>query len=90
LDYNNYFLPEYEIALNPLWIVGFTEAEGSFGLSITKDTSRKCGWRVKPSFEINLHIRDAGVLEISLELEKFSSNLKEKMGREELYIKFNL
>lgn len=49
--------------LNPYWITGFTDAEGCFHVNIYKDTSgTKLKWRVQPSFQLNLHIKDLDLL----------------------------
>jgi hypothetical protein len=34
--------------LNPWFITGFTDAEGTFTVVITKDIKRKIGWRILP------------------------------------------
>ena len=55
-NYNN------ESSLHPNWISGFTDAEGSFMVSIYESKSRKHGWRVLPVFKISLHKRDKVVI----------------------------
>lgn len=46
--------------LNPYWVTGFVDAEGCFSVII--DISNITKWKVKTSFEINLHIKDVDIL----------------------------
>lgn len=48
--------------LDPNFITGFTDAEGSFMLSILKNSERHIGWSVGIRFEISLHQRDEKLL----------------------------
>jgi group I intron endonuclease len=48
---------------NPQFFTGFTDAEGCFYISISKDNAFKTGWRVRLSFSIVLHSKDKEVLE---------------------------
>lgn len=48
--------------LNHNWVTGFTDAEGSFIISILKNSERTLGWSVKPIFAIQLHERDIDTL----------------------------
>lgn len=48
----------------PLWFVtGFTDGEGSFGLSVSKNTKRTTGYIISPSFSIGVHPNDRHLLE---------------------------
>ena len=47
-----------EAKLNPWFVTGFTDAEGTFTVVIVKDSKRKVGWRVLPKYQICLHARD--------------------------------
>nr|WDS46445.1 LAGLIDADG homing endonuclease [Cyathus striatus] len=47
--------------LNPMWVTGFTDAEGSFMLSITSRANSK-SLSVTASFEIGLHSKDTAIL----------------------------
>lgn len=49
-------------ALNPMWVTGFTDAEGSFTVSINKRESNN-NWQVRASFELGLHSKDKNILE---------------------------
>lgn len=49
--------------VNPEWISGFTDAEGSFSLKIIKRSNYKLGWGVEPVFIICLHAKDLPLLE---------------------------
>lgn len=44
-------------SLNPWFITGFTDAEGSFMIHLEKDK-----WRIRPTFQIKLNIRDLSLL----------------------------
>jgi LAGLIDADG endonuclease len=48
--------------LNPYWLTGFTDAEGTFTVVIDKITKRKLGWRTQSKFQISLHVRDLPLL----------------------------
>ena len=57
-DDNNHYL-----IINPNFLTGFADAEGSFVLSITKSNNVKSGWVIKPRFQIHLHKKDLFILE---------------------------
>jgi len=44
--------------LDPSYVTGFTDGEGSFILTIIKDNKYKTGWRVACRFVISLHKKD--------------------------------
>lgn len=46
--------------INPYWLTGFVDAEGCF--SVIVEISNITKWKVKTSFEINLHIKDVDIL----------------------------
>lgn len=54
--------------LSAWFITGFTDAEGSFRVSINKDKTYKIGWQVRGFFEITLHEKDFALLEL---IQKF-------------------
>lgn len=45
-------------SLNPWFISGFTDAEGSFMVKIRKNSKYKLGWYVVPAFSITLYSKD--------------------------------
>jgi LAGLIDADG endonuclease len=53
---------------NPWFITGFTDAEGSFVISVVKDPQSKTGWNLILRFKIDLHIKDLSILEV---IQKF-------------------
>ena len=57
---NNVELTKFNI--HPWFIVGFTDAEGSFMVSIIKNSKYKLGWEVQLTFQIKLHKRDLTLL----------------------------
>lgn len=48
--------------LDPNWIVGFAQADGTFGLNYTKQARMKLGFTCQPQFRITQHERDLTVL----------------------------
>jgi hypothetical protein len=55
-------IKSYNSPLNPDFITGFTDAEGSFSVSILKRHIYKTGWSINPVFTISLHNRDTDLL----------------------------
>ena len=49
--------------LEAKWIVGFTDGEGCFHVSINKIPEMSLGWQVLPEFRIVQHEKDEQVLE---------------------------
>ena len=49
-------------SINPWFITGFVEGEGSFIINITKNNQTKTGWRVQVEFKIGLHKKDLNLL----------------------------
>jgi len=47
---------------NPHWVTGFTDAEGSFIISVYKRSDSN-NWQIKPSFELGLHSKDISTLQ---------------------------
>lgn len=50
--------------LNPWFITGFTDAEGSFIISVYNDAKSKLNWRVSAYFSIHVHEKDLPLLEL--------------------------
>ena len=48
--------------LNPWWVTGFVDAEGSFSMSKIKSKTAAIGWTIEPCFIITLHVRDLELL----------------------------
>ncbi len=48
--------------LNDFWIVGFTDGEGCFHISINKIPGMSLGWQVLPEFRIVQHEKDEKLL----------------------------
>src|ERR1700688_938443 len=55
-------------SINPWFITGFTDAEGSFMITITQNEKSKMKWRVIPSFAIHIHNKDISLLN---QIQKF-------------------
>lgn len=54
--------------LNPFWVTGFCDAEGSFSMSISRSKTAKFGWVILPAFSITVHIVD---IELINQLQNF-------------------
>jgi len=53
---------ESKIVLNPSFISGFSDAEGSFVVTILKNPWDKIDWNVQARFQIKLHEKDRALL----------------------------
>ena len=53
-----------KIKLNPYFITGFSDGEGSFVIIIRRNSKFKIGWRIEARFQIGLHPRDQAILEL--------------------------
>ena len=53
----------FESKLDPNFVSGFIDGEGSFSVTFIKDKSYKSGWQLKTSFSIGLHKKDLALLE---------------------------
>lgn len=51
-----------KIVLSPSFISGFTDAEGSFVVTILKNPRYRTGWNVQARFQIKLHEKDRALL----------------------------
>ena len=49
--------------LDPRWLTGFADGEGSFSLSIVRSKINKIDWAVRPRFQITQHAKDWTQLE---------------------------
>ena len=52
---------------DPIWLVGFVDAEGCFYIAIFKSSTSKLGEAVKLSFIITQHIRDEYLMKSLIE-----------------------
>lgn len=59
-NYSNF---QFNSTLNPWFVTGFTDGEGSFILTIIKDKKYKLGWRVVCRFIISLNKKDLKLLQ---------------------------
>ena len=50
--------------LNPFFITGLTDAEGSFVCIVRKSAGHRLGWRVEVIFQIGLHKKDLELLKL--------------------------
>ena len=49
--------------MNPWFVSGFTDAEGSFIISVTKSSTNRLGWSIQPYFKTSLKKKDLPILE---------------------------
>jgi LAGLIDADG endonuclease len=62
-NFSNLSSPIFQSIINPWFITGFTDAEGSFMVIITKKGGKSSlKWRVVPSFAIHIHNKDIYLL----------------------------
>ena len=50
------------IKLNPWFVSGFIDGEGSFGIYFTKNSKSRAGYSIQPNFQITLHKKDYPLL----------------------------
>jgi len=48
--------------LDPNYITGFVDGEGSFSISISPKSLKEVNWEIRPSFSISQHKRNRGIL----------------------------
>jgi len=58
----NFQAPQ-NIKLNPWFVTGFTDAEGSFSTIVAKSDNLKVQWQARLFFQISLHVKDKILLE---------------------------
>ncbi len=51
-------------SLDPWFLTGITDAEGSFLVFVRKESANRTGWRVEARFAIGLHIKDYELLSL--------------------------
>lgn len=49
--------------LNPFWVTGFIDGEGTFFVGITRHSTMALGYQVQLQFTITQHIRDADLMD---------------------------
>jgi len=57
-----------QLNINPLFVIGLTDAEGCFQIAINKDETYKTGWNVRLFYLISLHRKDEALLKL---IQKF-------------------
>ena len=58
------------MSINPYWVSGFVDGEGTFYVGINKNDTMKLGFQVLPEFRIVQHKKD---IQLLYELKKFFS-----------------
>ena len=74
------------IQLNPDFITGFTDGEGSFGIYLAKREKSRLGWSVEPSFKIELHSRDIKLLKLIQAFFGIGSIIKNRRNSVSFYV----
>ena len=59
---------QHNNSLNPWFVTGLADSEGTFTVMIDKTEKRTLGWRVQAKFQIGLHVRDLSLL---LQVQEF-------------------
>jgi LAGLIDADG endonuclease len=72
--------------INPYWIAGFVQADGTFGLNITKQRKMTLGYTSQPQFRITQHVRDILVLKKIIQTLKCGNLVKPSINRSEFNI----
>jgi len=88
-DIKSYDKPIFEITtkpINPYWITGFVQADGTFGLNITKQSKMTLGYTSQPQFRISQHDRDIIMLEKIIQTLKCGILVKPSINRNEFNI----
>lgn len=67
-NFSTSYTPTQQSTINPWFLTGFTDAEGSFMISITQNDKSKLKWRVIPSFALHIHKKDISLLN---QIQKF-------------------
>lgn len=52
-----------KVKIDPWFLTGFIDAEGTFIVPIRPKTDYKCGWEVLSEFKLGLHLKDLPLLE---------------------------
>lgn len=77
---------QIKLTMNPWFVTGLTDGEGTFTVSIYKSKDRKTEWRIQPSFSIELHKKDLTLLN---RIQSFFSagtiRIREKNGQGGIY-----
>lgn len=84
-----YDKPKFEFITNPLnpyWIAGFVQADGTFGLNITKQSKMTLGYTSQPQFRITQHDRDILVLKKIIQKLGCGNLVKPSINRNEFNI----
>nr|QCW06960.1 hypothetical protein [Drechslerella brochopaga] len=69
LNFNKFYSTlNTQSRLNPWFVSGLVDGEGSFSVGIIKNDKFKSGWRVQISFKVGLDVRDISLL---LQLQQF-------------------
>jgi len=62
LSIRTFSTSDFKSKLNPWFVTGFTDAEGSFCTTIYKNKAYKTGWVVRSFFQIGLNQRDSSLI----------------------------
>lgn len=75
------FLPKTNL-LNPHWVAGFVQADGTFGLNFIKQVRMKLGFTCQPQFRVTQHERDLMVLNRIISTMGCGNIVKPSSGRD--------
>ena len=83
---NKKFFSSIPKALNPWFITGLIDGEGSFYITIFRNNEYKLGWQVQAIFSITLHSRDEYLL---LQLQNYFCGIG-SLGRQKNAVKYSV
>ena len=58
------------LSIDPIFISGLIDAEGSFVITISKNPKLKAGWRISPRLQIKMHEKDRALIQ-SIKIKAF-------------------
>lgn len=59
----NNFGDKQEVGLHPQYVTGLSDAESTFSIKMIQRSSNRTGWYLQPVFRIEMHCKDALILE---------------------------
>lgn len=62
--YSSLVVVNSKVKLDPYFVTGFIDGEGSFTISVQKNQKLKIGWEIQAKFTIKLHKKDKAILEL--------------------------
>nr|YP_010691076.1 LAGLIDADG endonuclease [Phellinus igniarius]WBU93177.1 LAGLIDADG endonuclease [Phellinus igniarius] len=83
---NSFSTLQSDNRLDPWFVTGLADSEGTFTIIIDQNQKRTLGWRVQAKFQIGLHNRDLGLL---LQVQQFFGGIG-SIGKSENMVLFSI